>query len=211
MPVVVRVSSSAQHKDRPVHVAFTNTRYGKVPNVSLIPVKDCGKNSRYCSPKCYGVRNYRMYEATRRAWSANSEHFRNDPSAACRQVESVLFQRREIPSMFRIHVAGDFLSQDHVDAWSALASRFPRTKFLAYTKMDDLDFSRRPANFELMASQWPTAPILLIEGVTRNAWIAHDRRRPSTAFQCRYDIDKTTCDTCKFCWYGKGDVSLRLF
>ncbi len=139
-------------KNRPVYVAFTNTRYGKVPNVSLIPVKDCGKNSRYCSPKCYGVRNYQMYEATRNAWLANSKHFRNNPRAACKQVESLLLRRRNLPSMFRIHVAGDFLSQSHLDEWSELARRLPKTKFLAYTKMDNLDFSQRPTNFEVMAS-----------------------------------------------------------
>ena len=197
--------------DRPVYVAFRNTRYGKVPNVSLIPIVDCSSNSKYCSYKCYGVRNYRMYEATRDRWSANSYHFRKDPYAACQQVENKLLQRRSVPSMFRIHVAGDFVNQNHVDAWSGLARRLPATRFLAYTKMDDLDFSQRPRNFEVMASQWPGAPFLTIKGVSRNAWIDHDRRKPNNAFNCKYDIDKTTCDTCKFCWYGQGDVSLRLF
>lgn len=65
MILIYSRGKGAQEANRPVYVAFTNTRYGKVPNVSLIPVKDCGRNSRYCSPKCYGVRNYRMYEATR--------------------------------------------------------------------------------------------------------------------------------------------------
>ena len=211
MKIVYRTRSDTKQEGRPVYVAFTNTRYGKVPNVSLIPVKDCGKNSIYCSPKCYGVRNYQMYQATRDAWSTNSKHFRNDPYAACKQVENVLRQRQKTPTMFRIHVAGDFLNQSHVDAWSGLASRLPMIKFLAYTKMNNLDFSQRPANFEVMASQWPDAPLLRIKGVNRNAWISHDGRRPSKVFKCRYDIDKTTCDTCRFCWYGKGDVSLRLF
>lgn len=198
-------------EDRPVYVAPRNTRYGKVPNVSLIPVRDCGANSRYCKNYCYGVRNFGMYENTRKAWAANSIQFRRDPVDACKQVEDVLRQRPRIPSMFRIHVAGDFLNQNHIDAWSGLARRLSSTKFLAYTKRDDLDFSQRPMNFEVMASQWPNAPLLIIKGVSRKAWIDHDRRRPNKAFQCRYDINKTTCDTCKFCWFGRGDVSLRLF
>jgi hypothetical protein len=126
-------------------------------------------------------------------------------------VERALLQRKKMPSMFRIHVAGDFLNQKHVDAWSGLACRLPNTKFLAYTKMDNLDFSQRPTNFEVMASQWPNAPLLVIKGVSRNAWIDHDQRRLNRIFKCRYDINKTTCDTCKFCWDGQGDVSLRLF
>jgi len=152
-----------------------------------------------------------MYEATRDAWTANSTQFRNNPIDACKQVEKALLRRRNIPSMFRIHVAGDFLNQNHIDAWVALAQRLPQTKFLAYTKMDNLDFSQRPMNFEVIASQWPNAPLLSIKGVNRNAWIEHDLRRPSQAFKCLFDIDKTTCDVCKFCWYGEDDVSLRLF
>ncbi len=197
--------------NRPVYVAPRNTRYGKVPNVSLIPVKDCGNNSRYCSAKCYGVRNFRMYEATREAWTANSKQFRNDPVSACNQVEETLRLRRKVPSMFRVHVAGDFLNQSHLDAWLKLASRFPETKFLAYTKMDTIDFSKRPSNFEIIASQWPNAPFLIIKGVTRNAWIGNDPRKPIDAFKCRFDVDRTTCDICKFCWFGKSDVYLRLF
>ena len=62
--------------DRLVSVAPRNTRYGKVPNVSLVPVRDCGVNSRYCKNYCYGVRNFGMYEDTRKAWTANSIQFR---------------------------------------------------------------------------------------------------------------------------------------
>ncbi len=211
MPFVSNVKSLRNQEDRPVYVAFTNTRYGKVANVSLIPREDCGKNSLHCAPKCYGVNQFRMYEATRKAWSANSKQFRSDPHAACKQVEDALLKRRKMASMFRIHVAGDFLNQNHVDAWSALARRHSTTKFLAYTKMDNLEFSQRPANFEVMTSQWPFAPLLTIKGVGRNAWISHDRRQPNNVFKCKFDIDRTTCDTCKFCWYGQGDVSLRLF
>ncbi|MFC1979043.1 hypothetical protein ACFLVP_03550 [Chloroflexota bacterium] len=198
-------------QNRQVYVATTNTRYGKVPNVSLVPINDCGVNSNYCSFKCYGARNYRMYKATRNAWNANSQQFRQNPFEACRQVEQQLRKRRQITSMFRIHVAGDFIGQKHVDAWSELANRLPSTKFLSYTKMDTLDFSQRPDNFEVIASQWPEAPLLTIKGVKRNAWIAYDKRRPPNDFQCRFDIDKTTCDVCRFCWFGSGDVSLRLF
>jgi len=203
--------NNIKEDNRPVNVSWKNTRYGKVPNISLVPVKDCGSNSHYCRAKCYGVRNYRMYEATREAWTANSNQFRKDPISACKQVEEALRRRRKAPSMFRVHVAGDFLNQGHLDAWLELASRFPETKFLAYTKMDTIDFSQRPPNFEVMASQWPNAPLLTIKGVTRNAWIGHDPRKPADAFECRYDVDGTKCEICKFCWFGDGDVYLRLF
>ncbi|MFC1904958.1 hypothetical protein ACFLXT_04275 [Chloroflexota bacterium] len=93
-----------QMVNRPVLVRPTNTRYGKVPNVSLVPVKDCGNNSRYCSAKCYGVVNYRMYQATRDRWSANSKHFRNDPYAACKQVENVLRVRSCLGSVYNGYI-----------------------------------------------------------------------------------------------------------
>lgn len=95
MSFVSDMKSYQKQVDRPVYVAFTNTRYGKVANVSLVRKADCGNNSQYCRNQCYGVRNFQMYQATRDAWSANSKHFHNDPIAACKQVEDALLKRQK--------------------------------------------------------------------------------------------------------------------
>ena len=55
----------------------------------------------------------------------------------------------------RIHVAGDFFSQDYFDAWLAIAIACPDRLFYAYTKSLTYWLKRRdqiPANFVLTAS-----------------------------------------------------------
>jgi len=55
----------------------------------------------------------------------------------------------------RIHVAGDFFSQDYFDVWLAIALAYPDRLFYAYTKSLTYWLKRRdqiPANFVLTAS-----------------------------------------------------------
>lgn len=56
----------------------------------------------------------------------------------------------------RIHVSGDFFSQDYFDAWLNVALRRPETKFYAYTKSLQYWVERKndlPANLRLVASR----------------------------------------------------------
>ncbi len=61
-----------------------------------------------------------------------------------------------IPSEFyRVHVSGDFFSQDYFDAWMDVARRRPTRKFYAYTKSLSFWVKRLdsiPRNFALTAS-----------------------------------------------------------
>jgi hypothetical protein len=61
-----------------------------------------------------------------------------------------------IPSEFyRVHVSGDFFSQDYFDAWMDVARRNPSRRFYAYTKSLPFWVKRVqtiPKNFALTAS-----------------------------------------------------------
>ena len=84
-----------------------------------------------------------------------------------------------------------------------VAKNFPDTKFLAYTKRNDIDFSiGLPPNLRIRFSMW--------EGwdnqtsLTSLAWIADDVRCPENTFTCPSD-----CRTCSFCWDSAAGVKFH--
>ena len=52
----------------------------------------------------------------------------------------------------RVHDAGDFYSQEYLEAWYAIARAMPDRTFYAYTKSLHLDFSKRPRNLRITQS-----------------------------------------------------------
>lgn len=170
-----------------------------IPSVSMIPVKDCG-NCDYCRELCYALKAWRMYKETRAAWTANSRAFREDPYSAVMTVYRWLARKRKLPRFFRIHVAADFLNQDHVDAWAMLAREFPTVKFLAFTKMHHLDFSACPENLQIVHSMWPGMPDTAPKNA-RRAWVQDgtETRIPADAIECA-----GKCDDCGMCWSLKA-------
>jgi len=179
-----------------IKISDGNRKLGNaIPNVSMAPGRDCG-NCKHCLRDCYALKAYRQYPATKAAWNHNGEMFREDPAAAAEQVHEWLAKKRKRPTFFRIHVAGDFLGQAHVNAWISVASRNPDIKFLAFTKMGNLDFSAAPETMAIIYSQWPGMPINGPEGAPR-AWMQDgtDTRVPGNAIQC-----PGNCETCGMCW-----------
>lgn len=181
-------------KIKPIDIRISpkNSKLGKIPNISLIPVKDCG-DCDHCMADCYALKAWRQYPAVRKAWKANSDGFRQDIGAAMVPIYEYL--EKKSPKFFRIHVAGDFLSQEHVDAWIGCAEAFENTKFLAFTKMD-LDFSAIPDNLTIIYSQWPGREISSDVPGTR-AWVQDgtETRIPADAIEC-----PGHCDDCGMCW-----------
>ncbi len=197
-------------------ISNENSKLGKIPNISLIPVKDCaqctgcGKRPRG-APKdwrapCYALKSFRQYPNVRAAWSENSKAWRANVFAAAAEILNWFENRRTPPRFFRIHVAGDFLSQEHVAAWCVIASANPETRFLAFTKRHDLAFGVElenwPANFQVVFSQWPGQPATPAERGPR-AWVAPgprgfpatEPRIPADAIEC-----PGFCESCGMCW-----------
>jgi hypothetical protein len=64
----------------------------------------------------------------------------------------------ELVSLVRVHIGGDFFSQEYFDAWMQVAATRPATRFYAYTKsipfwLNWLGRHRKlPSNFKLVAS-----------------------------------------------------------
>ena len=176
-----------------IKISPKNSKLGKIPNISLIPIKDCG-NCTECMNDCYAMKAWKQYPSVRTAWKTNSDAFRNNRKQAFDDLHAYISKRS--PRFFRIHVAGDFLDQNHLDNYALLAGEFPDTKFLAFTKMYDLDYSELPDNLQVIISAWPNLPLHNPHSLPV-AWVQDgtETRIPSDAIEC-----PGVCDDCGMCW-----------
>ena len=55
-----------------------NSKLGKVPNISLPPVKSCG-NCKQCAPDCYALKSYKQYKNVRASWDYNFDLYKSEP------------------------------------------------------------------------------------------------------------------------------------
>jgi len=183
-----------------VIVSPGNSKLGRLPNVSLIPGKDCTNCSK-CATSCYALKAFRAYPSVNKSWTDNSETLRNNPAEYFAEVRAYL--SRHTPVLFRIHVAGDFITQEHLDQWLEIAKEFPSTRFLAFTK--SFAFlplhSALPENMSLVVSMWPgmKAPArkgyaIAYAGDAADYQGSHNKRA-AAAVDC-----PGNCDTCGICW-----------
>jgi hypothetical protein len=107
-----------------------------------------------CAPVCY-ARQGRYYMPN---VANNKEHnlraVRNLKTFIPKAIADLKHIRHKI---VRIHDAGDFYSQEYLDAWYEIARQFPEKFFYAYTKSLHLDlWSNRPENFKIGQSMGGT-------------------------------------------------------
>lgn len=185
-----------------IHISKGNSKVGKIPNISLIPVRDCG-NCSACKDKCYALKAWVQYPGVRKAWGDNSEAFREFPLASCAEAYTYI-KKHNVP-YFRIHVAGDFLNQRHLDSWGIIGFLTPDTQYMVNTKMFDLDYTLLPKNIHVRFSMWPGQPIP--ESTLPKAWLddGTDTRIPQDAIEC-----SGYCDSCLECYLGDKDVVFKL-
>ena len=70
-------------------------------------------------------------------------------------IKSMEYHGLANTDILRIHEAGDFFSQDYLDAWIEVAKRMPQTLFYAYTVSLPYYMARKdslPKNFKMIAS-----------------------------------------------------------
>ena len=180
-----------------IKISPGNSKLGNIPNTSVIPVTDC-KDDVPCADKCYAMKAWKQYPNVRAAWTHNSEEWKKDPLEA---AKSVVYQLRKKKNLkyFRIHVAGDFMDQTHLDMWSYIAKRLPSVKFRAFTKRFDLNYGFIPQNLLIGFSMWPGCkdePPKMYNYIPR-AWVQDgtETRIPKGSVECNDD-----CNECKICW-----------
>lgn len=181
-------------------IADGNSKLGHIPNVSLIPGKDCG-NCTSCVKDCYAIKFWKMYPTVKAAWSHNSDMARNQRLEYFSGVSEYLgkaLSKGKAVKWFRWHIAGDILDQDYLESMKAIARAFPETKFLAFTKMHHLEFAELPSNLTIVASMWPGLKMPRNVAKLPKAWMqdGSEKRVPSDAIPC-----PGRCDQCMMCWH----------
>lgn len=170
-----------------------NTKLGNIPNISLPPGLSCRKDAP-CSKECYAMKAWRMHPPVRSAWSNNFNTWNEEPVKFEEYIIKYLDNRK--PEMFRWHTAGDIPSQEYYSMMVRVADRFPDTKFLAFTKQYELDFSTIPSNLSIVFSAWPNFPL---PKKAKDFPIAFMQDGTETRVDNAIECHKK-CDECKVCW-----------
>lgn len=185
-------------------VSKGNNKLGKIPNISLPPIKSCG-NCKECAVTCYALKAYKQYPLVRKSWDDNYNLFQSNHGAYFDMIQDFLDKKRRAPlTMFRWHVSGDIPNGDYFHSMVSIARIYPEIKFLVFTKMytlindyiDNPTGSDIPKNLVVIFSGWPglamdnphALPVAYMQDGTED-------RVPENALQC-----PGNCETCMLCW-----------
>jgi hypothetical protein len=120
-----------------------------------------GPNTEF---RCFAASGESRARSVREARWHNAELLRG--KSKDEMVQLILDSLSPYAGFVRIHVSGDFFSQDYFDAWLEVARRRPYTRFYAYTKSLPYWVRRLgaiPANMTLTASYGGTHDHLIAE------------------------------------------------
>ena len=107
---------------------------------------------------CYAARAQGQYPATNIKAFKNLDllkRVKTKEKMANLIIKSMEYHGFAGTDLLRIHEAGDFFSQDYLDAWIEVAKRMPQTLFYAYTVSLPYYMARKnslPKNFKVIAS-----------------------------------------------------------
>ena len=187
-----------------------NKKLGKnILNFNLPPVKSC-MNSSDCSKNCYAVKSYRMYKSTKNYQDIMQFFALNDietlEDKIINEIEDNL-KKNWFSKVIRIHSSGDFITQNYLNMWVKIASKFKDVKFYGYTKVDHiLNFDNLPTNLNIISSyvnnKLNFGPHEYISKL----------RAESKGIICSPTRGKNlTCEECKYCFYKIFDKKKTVF
>ncbi len=168
-----------------------NIKTGRIPAVSLPPIKSCG-NCNHCKDKCYAIKSYRQYPATKNAWDHNYDFAQKDLPAYILSVRDYIVKHK--PKYFRWHVSGDIIDNSYLQGIKFVADYCKDTKFLIFTKMFDLNYGRLPKNLSVIFSLFPGMKKPR-RRLPRAYAIESGDPIPKNAVECQGN-----CETCGICW-----------
>jgi hypothetical protein len=123
---------------------------------------------------------------------------------------------RHTLKIVRVHVAGDFFSEEYVEAFRAVAESLPDYQFYAYTRSwlipelkPSVERLRRLPNFVVYASTDPDTgppPPGWLEACCVDTAYSPGFRPYTKTIRCREEVAGVTCEECKICIYGRASV-----
>jgi hypothetical protein len=205
-----------------VKISDGNIKLGKgiIYSVSLTPGESCKPGVPCFKPAkqgggCYCAKAMRLYPTVRAAWGFNLDMAKNMPDKYFGGIEEYI--KEKSVKFFRFHVSGDIPSQDYFRSMLITAFDCPDTKFLCFTKRDDIltkslkAKAHLPRNMKLIYSVWPGVELPDRSKMYYNgepipfAWVLDhknpDPRIPEDALIC-----PGKCDLCFMCWDARHDI-----
>lgn len=211
----VRLESLAldQINYQELHVIISrgNKKIGRVLNVSLLPIFDCG-NCKQCSRYCYDIKACMMYKNVMHARAVNSYIYHSDPEKYFQDIKNALNTWRG-DKYFRYQVAGDIPDRIYLEKMIETAIEYPDWTFWTYTKMyhivnawiDENGGTKDalPENLKIMFSPWIgtkmenpyNMPVFAVRMKDGNN--DYTEEQFSNMFKC-----PGNCDVCKACKRG---------
>lgn len=193
-----------------ISISPGNRKTGFIPSFSLPAVSSC-LNSKTCETfmvngkkrTCYAASTQKRYKNVKIAWDRNMAES-SDLESLYGQLKAwfVLYK----PSLFRIHVSGDFISKEYLGVWIRIAKAFPKTKFLAFTKVYGFFYGvKLPDNMSVVFSFMPQIPYEQAVNFAKKAGdypIAYvSDEKIKGAITCPNQVNKEIlCSACKICW-----------
>ena len=103
---------------------------------SLPPIITC-PNCSECKKWCYALEIYnsKRFNNAKIRWDRNYALTDNSPTFIAKMVDEI---EKKKPKIIRIHVGGDFYSQQYLDSWTAIAEWFHDIKFFGFSKCFDI-------------------------------------------------------------------------
>lgn len=128
---------------------YANDCLSKVHDVNGKRTLKDGPNTKF---RCFSATQETIYPAVYNSRRDNFEQLKAAGSSMCLLICQSIPEKAKC---IRIHVGGDFYSQEYFDAWVSVAQLFPHIIFYAYTKSLPYwvkSFRRIPDNMVLTAS-----------------------------------------------------------
>lgn len=105
--------------------------------------------------RCFAASDEARYPNVYKARKFNLEALKSVLKKSVKDAADLIQKSLPKSLIIRVHVSGDFFSQDYFDAWMEVAKREPLRHFYAYTKSIPFWVARKnsiPSNFSLTAS-----------------------------------------------------------
>ena len=162
---ILKSIKNHENVSRLVSVSMSNSKMGKVPSVSLLPVFSCsGRCIKTCAARCYAVKLCRIRPVVAHCYARNMAIAKHAPRAYWKVVNAAAKNAR----FFRFHVSGDILNDRYFEEMCKTARKNPHCTFLAFTKQYEIINLHLqcgdaiPHNLKIMFSGWenlkPTNP-----------------------------------------------------
>ena len=111
----------------------------------------CPNATEECKKWCYAKKAERMYPNVLPFRMKNLELTKDTEARLINDVNEELKKSQKVTHV-RIHESGDYYNQQYLNKWFVIAVCNPNLTFYSYTKMWNLDYSRKPSNMIVLLS-----------------------------------------------------------